>query len=245
MNVSRLVPLALVSATALVGLAVPAQAAQVRPVIQGVVVDQGGRNVDDVQVLAVRPDGTNAASALSYASDREDGPQHGYFYLAVGAAGSFEVVLSKPGYRTESLGEYDVTRRGVVSLGEVELRKKPVPSTTTCTVADRTLGRGERGSVAVRVTTAATSRPTGTVKLYVDRKRVDDTSLRRSRRGAVHFALPKLAPGSHRVKASWGGTAYVKGSECGATTVTVRRAIDRPVVQRAWVLGSPLLRLLP
>lgn len=249
MKFLRIMPLALAASLVLVGLTAPAHAAQVRPLIQGVVVDQGGRYVDDVQVLAVRPDGTNAASALSYASAREDGPQHGYFFLAVGSRGSYEVVLSKPGYQTVSLGEYDVTRRGVVSLGEVEVPKKLVDSKTSCKLGDKVIGKSDRGSFSVTVTTTDTSRPTGEVKVYVDGKKVDDKSLRSHHRGAIDFTLPRLSVGNHQVKAGWGGTPYVKASGCAASTVTVKKAIDRRVSARishkVWVAGSALLRLFP
>ncbi len=217
MRSTRLVPLALATAVLLTGLAAPAHAAPVRPRMQGVVVDQGGRHVDDVPVQAVRGNGSVAASALTYASDRTDGPHHGYFYLAVGGADTYDVTLSKPGYRSADLGEYAVTRRGVVSLGEVLLERKRVPSTTRLSLPDRTLTATQRAGAAVKVVTAATNRPVG-----------------------------EVARGAHTVKAVWHPmSSYVKGSTSAPVDVTVRGARGRTVAaSRGWLPGSPLLRVL-
>lgn len=244
----RVLPLALAAALTLVGLAAPAQAAPIRPLIQGVVVDQGGRYVDDVRVLAVRPDGTVAASALSYASDRPDGPQHGYFFLAVGEPGDYTVTLAKTGYRSADLGESVVGgRRGVVSLGEVELERRPAASTTGLRLADATLTTQQRGTAAVTVTTAGQSRPTGEVAVSVDGRRVDTVDLRSRDRGRVEVDLPRLGAGRHTVKASWvPDSPYVAASSSPRATLTVRKpGRQRAAWQRVWSPGSPLLRLLP
>ena len=71
--------------------------ATAHPLIQGVVVDQNGKPVDDVSVEAVKPDGTVQASALTYASNRPGGPQHGYFYLEV-TKGTYTLALSRSEY---------------------------------------------------------------------------------------------------------------------------------------------------
>lgn len=245
MKLFHAVPLVLAATVTLTGLVAPAHAAQIRPLIQGVVVDQGGRYVDDVQVMAVRPDGSVAASALTYASDRPDGPQHGYFYLAVGGPGSYTVTVTKSGYVAGDLGSQAVTRRGVVSLGEVELAKKLVPSSTAVSLDDSSLRVGQRGRATVTVDTDATRRPTGQVTLYVDGRRLDRKTLRTSHRGALDFALPKLPPGDHLVKATWSGSDYVKESRSRAVTLRVRKATNRLVWSRAWRPGQDLLRLMP
>lgn len=250
MKTPRVLPLALVTAVVLSGtLTATAASAQagVRPRIQGVVVDQGGRHVDDVQVRALNRHGDPVASALTYASAREDGPQHGYFYLAVGGAGRYDVVLSKPGYRSADLGEQVVGRRGVVSLGEVVLEKKLAPSTTRVSLDDRTLTTGQRATANVRVRTDETSRPVGEVSLRVDGDEVRSVDLVGSDRGSLDVRLPRLARGEHKVKAVWTSTSvYVRGSTSEPVTVVVRRASSRGgdrVAARAWLPGSPLLRL--
>lgn len=235
----------LAAVIALTGLTVPVQAAPIRPLIQGVVVDQGGRYVDDVQVLAVRPDGTVAASALTYASARPDGPQHGYFFLAVGRRGNYTVTVAKQGYRDADLGSHHVTRRGVVSLGEVTLEKVREPSTTRLSLADSSVRPDQRAEVSVEVDTAATASPTGPVTLYIDGRKHATMTLRGSHRGALDVTLPKLGRGDHVVKATWGGSLYVEGSSSRSVTLRVRRAIDRPITARAWLPGQDLLRLMP
>ncbi len=62
MKTLRFISLVLATTVVVTGLTAPARAAQIRPLLQGVVVDQGGRYVDDVQVKALRPDGSVAAS---------------------------------------------------------------------------------------------------------------------------------------------------------------------------------------
>lgn len=244
-KIHRAIPPVLAAVVALIGLAAPAHAAQIRPLIQGVVVDQGGRYVDDVQVLAVRPDGSVAASALSYASDRPDGPQHGYFFLAVGARGTYTVTLAKDGYVAADLGSHDVARRGVISLGEVTLRKRLVSSSTSVSLDDSSVRPGQRAEVTVGVETDATSRPSGPVTLYVDGRKQDTRTLRGSHRGALDFTLPRLDSGEHRVKATWAGSDFVKTSTSRVVTLQVRRAAHRAVPRRAWVPGERLLRLTP
>ena len=78
--------------------------------IQGVVWDQSGRAIDDVLVEAVDADGDVAASAFTYASAWDSGPQHGYFFLEVGP-GDYTIRLSKAGYREGSVEDVVVTRR--------------------------------------------------------------------------------------------------------------------------------------
>jgi hypothetical protein len=237
-----LLPL-LAALLALPALATPAHAG-VRPRIQGVVVDQGGRHVDDVTVVAERPDGSVAASALTYASDREDGPQHGYFYLAVGGAGTYTVSLSKPGYQATEVGTFAVGRRGVVSLGELVIRKKLVPTTTRLGLDDRTLTTLQRVTATVRVTTDATRRPTGEVTVWVDGDAARTSDVLGSDRGEVDLRLPRLARGSHTVKATFTpDSPYLRGSASDGVDVTVRRADSRTT--RAWLPGAPLLRLAP
>ena len=231
---------ALVAATA---LAAPAHAV-VRPLVQGVVVDQGGRAVDDVTVVAERAHGTVAASSLTYASAREDGPQHGYFYLAVGSAGDYTVSMSRPGYRAAEIGTFRVGRRGVVSLGEVVLQKRLVATTTRLSLDDRTPTTQQRATATVKVTTDETRRPAGEVTVFVDGFAARTTDVLVSDRGEVELRLPRLERGSHTVKATFTpDSPYLRGSASQGVDVTVRRADTR--VARAWAPGAPLLRLVP
>lgn len=243
MKYTHVLTVALTGLLASTVLATPAHAV-VRPLVQGVVVDQGGRAVDDVTVVAERADGSVAASALTYASAREDGPQHGYFYLAVGGAGDYTVSMSKPGYRAAEVGTFHVGRRGVVSLGEVVLQKKLAATTTRLSLDDRTLTTRQRATATVRVSTDETRRPTGEVVVRVDGDEVRTVGLDGSDRGSLEVVLPRLERGSHTVRAAFApDSPYLRGSASDGVEVTVRRADSR--VARAWVPGSPLLRVLP
>lgn len=243
MKYTHVLTAAIAGLLASTALAAPAQAA-VRPLVQGVVVDQRGHAVDDVTVVAERADGSVAASSLTYASAREDGPQHGYFYLAVGRAGDYTVSMTKRGYQAAEVGTFHVGRRGVVSLGEVLLRKRLVATATRLSLDDRTLTTRQRATATVKVTTDETRRPTGEVVVKVDGDEVRSVDLAGSDRGAVEVRLPRLARGAHSVKATFApASPYLRGSASEAVAVAVRRADSR--VARAWVPGAPLLRVLP
>ncbi len=243
MKPTRALTLALAGLVTSTALAAPAEAA-VRPLVQGVVVDQGGRHVDDVTVVAEDRHGDPVASALTYASDRAGGPQHGYFHLAVGRAGDYTVSVSKPGYKPAEVGTFSVGRRGVVSLGEVVILKRLVPSTTRLSLDGRSLTTTQRATATVRVSTDETRRPTGAVVVRVDGEKVREVDLAAGDRGSVDVRLPRLARGTHSVRATWApGSPYVRASASGPVDLTVRKPQHRAA--RAWTPGSPLLRVLP
>lgn len=200
----------------------PASAAT-QKLIQGVVVDQTGRPVDDVTVIARNAEGTAVASALTYASAWEDGPQHGYFWLQV-TRGVYTLEISKDGYVPVSLDGIEITRRHPkASLGEVTLEKKKVESTTKAVLRDATISTDEKGKVTVTVTSKETAKPTGEVMIKAGGKTVGSDDLRASDRGQITVVLERLARGSYDLKAHFGGSPYLKESDAKAGTLTVRR----------------------
>lgn len=202
--------------------AVAPSRAVVKPLIQGVVVDQDGRPVDGVKVQALREDGTPQSSAETYASDREDGPQHGYFFVEV-AQGPFRVTLSKDGYRTVEYDAGTITRpRQRLSLGEIEITKLAA-STTTASLARDTVTTKDRGAVRVTVASKATGRPTGDVEVREGRTVVGTATLTRSGKGSVTVTLDRLAKGNHTLRAHFLGTDALRASISGELTLHVVR----------------------
>lgn len=196
--------------------------AAVHPLIQGVVVDQFGRPVDDVEVRAIKDDGSVQASAFTYASSREDGPQHGYFFLEV-TKGSFTVELAKEGYRA---AEYDAgtieRRRQRISMGEIEIEKILVRTSTRASLEDDEVTTRQHGVVEV-VVRCSDGRPVGDVEVREGDQVVGEDTLRASDRGRVDIELGRLRRGDHDLVAHFvGGTTY-EGSRSRTFTLTVVR----------------------
>lgn len=214
-------PQALPASASPAGRAVTAQRAG-QALIQGVVVDQAGRYVDDVEVQATKADGTPAASAITYASDREDGPQHGYFFLEV-TRGTYTLTFSRDGYRTLVLDDLQIERaRQKLSLGEVEIQKKLAESKTEASLVRRTITTKQNGEVVVTVS-ARGVKPTGDVEIREGRTVVGEDGLRARDNGQVTIELDRLPRGTHELKAYYLGSPDLKVSASTSFTLTVTR----------------------
>ncbi|MCM3514991.1 Ig-like domain-containing protein [Nocardioides sp. P86] len=185
--------------------------------VQGAVVDQRGRHVDDVEVRAVDlTTGDVVASDLSYASPDND-IEHGYFALRV-RSGSYEVTFSKPGYDTETV-VVDRARREKAGIGEVELTKRPVASDTDAR-APRRVELGDKVRVSVRVSAAGDpATPSGSVVLTAGRRVVERGQLRDN--GTVVLDLGRLGRGDYTFVASYAGNDLLKGSSSARVPVEV------------------------
>lgn len=73
---------------------------------------RGCTALDDVKVVAYDANRNVLASALSYASERADGPAHGYYYLHVPPGRNYYLEFSKPGWNREAVRRVDVPKRG-------------------------------------------------------------------------------------------------------------------------------------
>jgi hypothetical protein len=176
------------------------------PLIQGVVADQFGNNVDDVTVRATKGN-TAVASAVTYASKWVSGPQHGYFYLEVGKPGTYTVTLSKKGYETVKYSGIEVTgAKQRLSLGEIGIEKSPDPTTTSAALVSRNVTTKGRGAVVVTVATKATKTPLGKIEVREGSKVVGGAELRAGNRGTVTVVLGKLGKGGHVLKAFFLGS---------------------------------------
>lgn len=190
--------------------------------IQGVVVDQFGQYVDDVKVQAIKGDGTPAASALTYASKRQDGPQHGYFFLDVGR-GTYTLKLTREGYKTLVLDDIRVAKaRQKVSLGDTEIQKELVASRTDATLARKKITTKQSGVVTVTVS-AKGAKPAGDVEIREGRDVVGGGQLKAGNGGRVTIILDRLPKGSHELKAVYLGSRSVKGSSSQTITLTVTK----------------------
>ncbi|HEY0953056.1 Ig-like domain repeat protein [Nocardioides sp.] len=225
---------ALLAAAVLVPQALPATAATHRGVavtaprtgqslIQGVVTDQTGRYVDDVTVQATKADGTPAASAKTYASDRADGPQHGYFYLEVGR-GTYTLTLTRSGYRTATYGPFEITRRRqTISLGEIGIVKMLPETKTAAALVRRSVTTKQNGVVEVAVS-AKGAKPTGTVEVREGQRVVGEGRLKASDKGELVIGLDRLPKGAHQLKAYYLGSSALKASSSPSFTLTVTKA---------------------
>jgi hypothetical protein len=218
-------------ALGLLTLAAPADASGVKPRIQGTAVDQQGNLLDDVQVEATAAGGV-VASALTYANQNADGPQHGYFWLDVHRAGTYTVSLSKPGYTEVVLTGLEVGAAEVLSLGEVELAKKLiVPTRCSSGLKAATVGKAERGKVLVAIVSPTRAQPTGEVVATTDGRRVGRAALVKSDGGRLPLTLSQLAPGKHTFKTRYDGDPRFQGCKAGSVTLkvlSVKHADRRP-----------------
>ena len=191
--------------------------------IQGVVVDQFGAYVDDVKVQAIKGDGTPAASALTYASKRKDGPQHGYFFLEVGR-GTYTLKLTREGYKPLVLDDVRVEKaRQKVSLGETEIKKDLLASRTDAALAQKKVTTKQTGVVTVTVS-AKGVKPTGDVEIREGRDVVGGGQLKAGNGGRLTITLDRLPKGAHDLKAVYLGSRSVKGSSSQTITLTVVKA---------------------
>ncbi|HEU5037552.1 MAG TPA: Ig-like domain repeat protein [Nocardioides sp.] len=197
--------------------------AEVHPLIQGVVVDQAGNPVDDVQVQATKGDGTQQASALTYASERADGPQHGYFFLEV-TKGTYTLTLSKQGYKTVQYDAGVITKpRQKISMGEIVIKKAAAATTTKGSLKKATVNTKQRGQATVTVTSKG-AKPVGDVEVREGKRVVGEGTLRKSDGGSVTIMLDKLPKGAHDLKAYFLGGSAFKASASTSFTLTVVKA---------------------
>ena len=119
--------------------------------IQGVAVDSSGKGLDNVAVQALDAStGQPVATALTYASARRNGPQHGYFYLYVDR-GVYDVALVKRGYDASFVQDVNVNGRKDVSLGQLTLGLRDWPTSTVAEVVDPVVTPNEPVLVDVTV----------------------------------------------------------------------------------------------
>lgn len=236
MSIKKLSTVLLLGALALAPVAQPSQAATgthagavqasragAPPLIRGVVADQFGHYVDDVDVQAVRANGNVAASSLTYASNWKSGPQHGFFYLEVGKLGTYSLTFSKSGFVSRTLDNVEITRlKQRLGLGEIKLTRKQATTTTSAALRDATITTKDKPRVDVSVAPGK-AKPVGKVEIRIGKKVVGSTTLEAGDKGSTTVTLDNLDKGTYTLTASYVGSKTMKASSSKKMTLTVRK----------------------
>ncbi len=192
--------------------------------IQGVAVDSSGKGIDNVAVQALDAStGEPVASALTYASARPTGPQHGYFYLYVDP-GVYDVVLVKRGYDAGFLADVTARRKAPTSLGPITLELRDWPTTTAASVVDPVVAPKQRVKLKVAVDSRKARVDGGRVKVLEGRKVLTNQRLKRSDKGSVKVDLGRLPKGTHQLKVVFTGKEGLKPSRAKKVEVVVARS---------------------
>lgn len=193
-------------------------------VIEGVAVDASGKGIDNAAVQALDAStGKPVATALTYASAREDGPQHGYFYLFVDP-GVYDVVLVKRGYDAAFLSDVVVRKKSRTALGQLTLGLRDWPTRTIAAVLDPVVSPGQPVLVEVEVDSAK-ARVTGGRVVVSEGKRILATHrLTRADRGTVTVNVGRLPRGTHQLRVDYRAVDGLKSSSSKKTLkVTVAK----------------------
>lgn len=189
--------------------------------ITGVVVDRDGAELDDVLVRAVAADGSTQASALTYASAFESGPQHGFFLEL--EPGIYDLRVTKAGYVPAVVHDVEVEVGRDTRLGLVEVKRLPAASRTVLTASRSRLPVGGTARLQIRVASTVAA-PTGRVEVRDGRRVVARATLRPGARGRLSLQVPRLARGRHVLLARYAGDDAVAASTSREVVVRVGRA---------------------
>ncbi len=196
------------------GARAPAVGETGRSILHGQVVDsRTGRPLDDVEVTALRVtkrEQVVAATDLSYASPDNE-IDHGYFAMHV-TAGTYEVVLTRAGYRSSRL-EVVKGRADRAGLGTpVELVALPRPTVALGTTSGKgglTVRAGSRVELVAQLRAKGRSIPTGPVQVSLEGPRSGSaaaTDLRRRDKGRFVAELGRArTPGRYDVVVEYAG----------------------------------------
>jgi len=191
--------------------------------IQGVAVDSSGKGVDNVAVQALDAStGKPAATALTYASARPSGPQHGYFYLWVDR-GVYDVVLVKRGYDATFLSDVNVRSVKPVSLGELRLDLRDWPTSTVAEVLDPVVAPRQSVVVSVAVDSKRAKVTGGRVVVLDGGKVLATQRLARTDQGVATLDLGRLPRGTHKLSVEYRGVDGLKSSKAKTLKVVVAK----------------------
>lgn len=191
--------------------------------IQGVAVDGNGKGIDNVAVQALDAStGKPVATALTYASARRTGPQHGYFYLWVDR-GVYDIALVKRGYDASFLQDVNVDGRKPVSLGELRLDLRDWPTSTVAEVLDPVVAPRQSVVVSVAVDSKRAKVTGGRLVVLDGRKVLASQRLTRADQGVATVDLGRLPRGTHRLSVEYRGVDGLKSSEARTLKVVVAK----------------------
>lgn len=189
--------------------------------IQGVAVDSSGKGLDNVAVQALDAStGKPVATALTYASARDDGPQHGYFYLYVDK-GVYDVALVKRGYDASFVQDVNVNGRKPATLGQLTLGLRDWPTSTVAEVVDPVVTPNEPVLVDVTVDSERTKVTGGRVVVSEGRRTLANERLSKSDKGVVTVNVGRLAKGTHKLTVDYKAVDGLKSSSSRTVKVTV------------------------
>jgi hypothetical protein len=190
--------------------------------IQGVAVDGAGKGIDNVAVQALDAStGKPVATALTYASARATGPQHGYFYLWVDR-GVYDVVLVKRGYDASFLQDVNVTGKRV-SLGELRLDLRDWPTSTVAEVLEPVVSPRESVKVSVAVDSKRAKVTGGRLVVLDGKKVLASQRLTKADRGVATLDLGRLPRGTHKLSVEYRGVDGLKSSQARTLKVVVAK----------------------
>ena len=191
--------------------------------IQGVAVDGNGKGIDNVAVQALDAStGKPVATALTYASARRTGPQHGYFYLWVDR-GVYDVVLVKRGYDATFLSDVNVRSAKPVSLGELRLDLRDWPTSTVAEVLDPVVAPRQSVVVSVAVDSKRAKVTGGRVVVLDGGKVLATQRLARTDQGVATLDLGRLPRGTHKLSVEYRGVDGLKSSKAKTLKVVVAK----------------------
>ena len=216
----------------------PAAPPQGRAWLEGLVVDQAGRPLDNVVVQAFDafdddPDAAPVATWITYA-DPADGPAHGFYrlYVPQGSDAVYDIRFSsaegtRDPYRTRSLDGAHLVgggkrRGGVVhELGTTVMTLERKADATVSLTPSRDVTRHDRaGRLSVSVSSPDVDPVTGKLLLTVDGRTKGQQVLTPRSDGRAVFALPELKAGRHTLAVRYAGSALVRATE-GRSVVKV------------------------
>ena len=210
--------------------------------IQGVLTDQAGHALNNVNVEAWSTDPTvtvPVASNLTYAGTPADGRhQTGVFRLEVPAGTPYEVTLSTIGgqedgdlFRMQAYGggRPIMTRSTparlaagrIIDLGTIQMVRQGTVASKTTARAPK-VKPGKRGVLQIKVTSPYVTNVTGKVQVRVGGKKIVGR-LAAIDHGSTSVRLPKFKRGTHVVKVMFLGSNTVEPSKAKPVRVKVTK----------------------
>jgi hypothetical protein len=219
-------------------LATPDSPPEGRAWLEGLVVDQAGRPLDNVVVQAFDaldddPGADPVATWITYA-DPADGPAHGFYrlYVPQGDDVVLDIRFSSPEgtldpYRARTLDGAHLVgggakKRGIVQeLGTTVMTLERQAEARVRLSPSRDVTRpGRSARLGVTVTSPDVDPVTGKVVLSVDGRTRGQQVLTRKTDGRAAFTLPALKPGKHTLVVRYAGSTLVEAAT-GRTVVKV------------------------
>jgi hypothetical protein len=200
----------------------PTQPMKGRSWIEGVVEDQLGHPVGNVEVEATSAD--DEGSSITYEQPGIAGST-GFFRIYDLTPGTYTLRFTsaapkiKPATTTVTVGKREIGQ------ADMTVTRVPVvtPTKTSAALQHKTVKTSQKGVVDVVVTTTATTKPVGTVEIREGRSLVGSGKLKTGSKGKITIVLEKLGKGSHVLKATFTGPSTLKTSSSGTFTLVVKK----------------------